>query len=251
MSFSGKISKRKNSGAVLLGTFMVPAAFSAISQNVYAVSNRTVQDASDVLSFFKEHWVGTLGVVVIVVIALIAAYKIFVEEDEEEDMKSSSEEPQNPDFSKLETPGNDDNLDDYTLRQIRNKKEGIEVKEEEEKITVVLRGIDARSYFFVAVKREYGENLSLEASNFIEGMYKCENGAKDPKLVLELVYNKKDSSFKVLDNEGNEVKSEKGEKLTLSSKQDNGKVKLKDAFLEKFGSSKKDEGTFLEKSLSN
>ena len=36
MSFSGKISKRKNSGAVLLGTFMVPAAFSAASQSVAA-----------------------------------------------------------------------------------------------------------------------------------------------------------------------------------------------------------------------
>ena len=43
MSFSGKISKRKNSGEVLLGTFMVPAAFSAASQSVSAVSDDTAR----------------------------------------------------------------------------------------------------------------------------------------------------------------------------------------------------------------
>ena len=44
MPFGGKISKRRNSGAVLLGTFMVPAAFSAASQNTSAT--KVIQDVA-------------------------------------------------------------------------------------------------------------------------------------------------------------------------------------------------------------
>ena len=74
MSFSGKISKRRNSGAVLLGTFMVPAAFSAASQNVSAVGNNMAQTAQnslnilDISAFLKEYWKETLGAVIVGVI---------------------------------------------------------------------------------------------------------------------------------------------------------------------------------------
>ena len=44
MSLSGKISKRRNSGAVLLGTFMVPVAFSAASQSTSAT--KVIQDVA-------------------------------------------------------------------------------------------------------------------------------------------------------------------------------------------------------------
>ena len=44
MPFGGKISKRRNSGAVLLGTFMIPAAFSAASQNTSAT--KVIQDVA-------------------------------------------------------------------------------------------------------------------------------------------------------------------------------------------------------------
>ena len=83
MSFSGKISKRKNSGAVLLGTFMVPAAFSAASQNVSAVGNnmaQTAQSSSDVSEFLKRYGKETL-VAVLAVFALggiVAAIYYFI-----------------------------------------------------------------------------------------------------------------------------------------------------------------------------
>ena len=48
MSFSSKISK-KNSGAVLLGTFMVPAAFSAVSQSTSAAGGNLTKAMQKIL----------------------------------------------------------------------------------------------------------------------------------------------------------------------------------------------------------
>ena len=60
MSFSSKIGKRRNSGAVLLGTFMVPAAFSVASQSASAAGNNTAQSSLDVSEFLKRYGKETL-----------------------------------------------------------------------------------------------------------------------------------------------------------------------------------------------
>ena len=60
MSFSGKISKRKNRGAVLLGTFMVPAAFSVASQSVFAAKSdlaKAMQETLNNPGFFRKYGV--------------------------------------------------------------------------------------------------------------------------------------------------------------------------------------------------
>ena len=106
MSFSSKISK-KNSGAVLLGTFVVPAAFSAASQNVSAVGNNTAQTAQsslDVSDFLKKYGKETL-VAVLAVFALggiVAAIYYFINKrvvhfgdvftSEEEELPEESED---------------------------------------------------------------------------------------------------------------------------------------------------------------
>ena len=100
MSFSGKISKRKNSGAVLLGTFMVPAAFSAVSQSV---AGAVLKDSADVVAkvlidksmeaelstgcgvdFVRNNWKWPALGGTIVLIALLAIYFLLIKKEKQQ-----------------------------------------------------------------------------------------------------------------------------------------------------------------------
>ena len=84
MPFGGKISKRKNSGAVLLGTFMIPAAFSTASQNVSAAGNDLAQIMPNTLNkpgFFEKYSSiikPVVGVFLVVVGVFLVGAAIFV-----------------------------------------------------------------------------------------------------------------------------------------------------------------------------